>query len=227
MAGPRKVFRIEETAAGRPAGQRDEPHASHDAEIAKELADLRAMLAAQPHWQLAAIDQSHEDAIRRLASELRLVQSAMRDGAQAQAGFDDALSPASRLGEELKAVMVASEQAVQKILEAAEDIDQAANNLSASLKDELQQGLAQDIRDRVVQIFEACNYQDVSGQRIVKVLAMLGGIERKIALLLDGLAGAGASVSAPPAHGPPLPSDHGHASQRDVDFMFKAELKSA
>jgi len=39
------------------------------------------------------------------------------------------------------------------------------------LKDNFERGLAQDIRDQVTQIFEACNFQDLTSQRVVKVRA--------------------------------------------------------
>jgi chemotaxis protein CheZ len=120
--------------------------------------------------------------------------------------------------------MQGSEQATQKILAAAEEIDQAANTLSASLKNESGQGLAQDIRDRVIAIFEACNFQDLTSQRVAKVMASLGRIEQQIARTLDELA----RESAPAMHGPRLADDSGHVSQSDVDSMFAGgEVKSA
>ena len=86
----------------------------------------------------------------------------------------------SRFAHELDAAVKASEQATQKILAAAEEIDQAANNLSAAVKGNSEQGLAQDIRDRVIEIFEACNFQDVTSQRLAKVRTALAGLENPI-----------------------------------------------
>ena len=116
-----------------------------------------------------------------------------------------------------------SELATQKILAAAEDIDQAANNLSAALKGDFESGLAQDIRDRVIQIFEACNFQDVTSQRVAKVMATFAGLERQIAGVLNELAGVDA---APPLHGPHLAGDPGHVSQSDVDSLFDRDAQS-
>ena len=59
----------------------------------------------------------------------------------------------ARIAGELHAVINDSELATQKILAAAEDIDQAANNLSVALKGDFEHGLAQDIRDRVIADF--------------------------------------------------------------------------
>src|SRR5260370_254494 len=77
------------------------------------------------------------------------------------------------------------EAGAHKIPEAAEGIDEAANTLSASLKQEQEQALASDIRDHVVRIFEACNFQDLSGQRIAKVLATLTFVEDRVARMLE------------------------------------------
>jgi len=119
--------------------------------------------------------------------------------------------------------MKGSEQATQNILAAAEDIDQAANNLSAALKGEIEQRLAQDIRDRVIQIFEACNFQDLTSQRVAKVMATLNRIEDQITRALAEATRAG----TPTVHGPRLESDHGHALQSDIDAIFGGGVPSA
>jgi chemotaxis regulatin CheY-phosphate phosphatase CheZ len=77
---------------------------------------------------------------------------------------------------------------LRKSWPAAEDIDQAADNLAAALKDGIDRGLAQDIRDRVVQIFEACNFQDLTSQRVTKVMTALKEIEAEIASALAAIA---------------------------------------
>ena len=129
-----------------------------------------------------------------------------------------------RIARELEAVIESSEQATQKILAAAEEIDQAANNLSAAVKSDAEQGLAQDIRDRVIAIFEACNYQDLTSQRVTKVMASLAHIEQQIARTLEDLARG----VAPPMHGPRLENDPGHFTQSEVDSMFDgSEFNSA
>jgi chemotaxis protein CheZ len=227
MAEPRKVFRIEETAALRLEPQVGDSQAPQLAEVVRELSALRAMLADAPPGKAAEADAAGRDEVQRLMAELRLIHSAISGAEEPRAGGNGSRSPAAstaRMAGELVAVMAASEHATQKILAAAEDIDQAANNLSAALKNEIEQGLAQDIRDRVIQIFEACNYQDLTSQRVAKVKATLDGIQRQIARSLGELA---RDDAAPPAQGPRLPNDNGHVSQSDVDSMFAAELRSA
>ncbi len=184
MPEPRRVFRIEHTAAARrvhpaPGG----PHAPHSGEIMQSLAALQALMAATPPLPVA-------DAAPRPSA-------GAGNNALRQAG------DMTRIADELDAVTAGTAQATQKILAAAEEIDQLADNLSAALKGRLEQELAQDIADTVVRIFEACNFQDLIGQRVAKVMKTL-----KIDEALPP-----ATDAAPDLHGPRLKGDKGHLSQ--------------
>jgi chemotaxis protein CheZ len=118
----------------------------------------------------------------------------------------------ARIAAELDAVAAGTAQATQKILAAAEEIDQLANNLSAALKGRLERELAQDIADSALRIFEACNFQDLVGQRVAKVMKTLK---------VDEALAAPATADAPDLHGPRLAGDQGHLSQREIDSMFE------
>jgi chemotaxis protein CheZ len=224
MAAPRKVFRIEKMTASRFDPNSDEPRPPLHGDIMRELNALRAMLAAAPATRPAQTSPAQHDEIGRLVSELRLIHSAIRGaGQQRSVNGGPAPATAARIANELEAVIGDSELATQKILAAAEDIDQAANNLAAALKGDFERGLAQDIRDRVIQIFEACNFQDLTSQRVAKVIAAFAALERQIARALDELV----RLSTPSLlHGPRLASDPGHVSQSDVDSLFAGGVRS-
>jgi chemotaxis protein CheZ len=225
MAAPRKIFRIERMTASRFEPSSDEPRAPLHDGIMQELSALRAMIEAVPAAPSAPTGPAQHDDIRRLACELRLIRSAIRGtGQMRSANGGAATAPAARIANELEAVIDDSEVATQKILGAAEDVDQAASNLAAALKGDFERGLAQDIRDRVIQIFEACNFQDLTSQRVAKVIAAFAGLERQIARALDELARLGASS---PLHGPRLASDPGHVSQSEVDSLFAGDMRSS
>jgi chemotaxis protein CheZ len=212
MGEPRKVFRIEGIAATRRAVRTEDTTAAPGyAEVMQELGALRALIAPS-----APSKGPQRGGVERLAAALTLIHDAL-SGAQRERSVDKFLAPMTHIAHELEAVSKGSEEATQKILAAAEDIDQVADNLTAALKDEIDRGLAQDIRDRVVQIFEACNFQDLTSQRVVKVMAALKEIEAEIARALAAITPA---RGAPSVHGPRLESDSGHASQRDIDLMF-------
>jgi chemotaxis protein CheZ len=221
MAAPRKVFRIEQSGAApseRPASEADE---SRDGAILHELSALRAMLAPMPAAPNTNGDLARQNDIQRLVSELRLLLAAIREPQQAQATNGGLSAPTARIADELDAVIQDSEIAAQKILTAAEHIDQASNNLLGLLKGNFERGLTQDIRDRVTQIFEACNFQDLTSKRIAKVRASFASLDRQIARVLEELARADA---ASPLYGPRLGDDPGHVSQNDIDSLFDGDV---
>jgi hypothetical protein len=198
MAAPRKIFRIEETIAARREPSPDDTQvALGHAEIAHAVAVLRAMLEPAPTTPASRTGG---------------------DGPRLQA------DQVTRIAHELDAVVTDSETATQKIIAAAEDIDQVANTLSAALKNATERGLAQDIRDRVIQIFEACNFQDLASQRVTKVTATLAAIEEHVLRAIDTPMPADA---APSVHGPRLLSDRGHVTQAEIDAMFRRKVPSA
>ena len=119
------------------------------------------------------------------------------------------------------------EKATEKILKSAEVIDECAKALAAAMKTDYERGLAQEIQDRVVQIYEACNFQDLSGQRIGNVIGTLTTIEDQVEGMLDRHQArpAGAPPAKPPSsptllNGPRLDGDSGHTSQQDIDVLF-------
>jgi len=132
----------------------------------------------------------------------------------------------------LGAIVGGTETATEGILSAAEFIDQAANTLSAAVKSEHDKALAHDIQDHVVQIFEACNFQDLTGQRITKVVGTLKFIETHIVRMMEIWGGIESFKDIAPTemaaregdprlvNGPRLDGDLGHASQDEIDALF-------
>ena len=138
----------------------------------------------------------------------------------------------ARVNGELGAVVGGTEEATQQILEAAEAIDNAATALSKVTSPDQQKILSEEIQERVVSIFEACNFQDLTGQRISKVMTTMKFIENHITVMMDIWGGVDAiKAHAPPIvderegdakllNGPKLDGDAGHASQNDIDALF-------
>jgi chemotaxis protein CheZ len=134
----------------------------------------------------------------------------------------------ARAADELRASVDGMDEATQKILKSAEVIDDSARALAAAQKNDYEGGLAQEIQDQVVAIYEACNFQDLAGQRISSVIGMMTMVEDQVAAMLDrcnGLAVKDMPVIAKSGdrallNGPKLDGDPGHASQSDIDAMF-------
>lgn len=80
-------------------------------------------------------------------------------------------------GEELHAVISATEDATTRIMESAETI------LAADTDDA--EAYQTVVQDNVMAIFEACSFQDITGQRISKVVETLEFIERRVTRFVD------------------------------------------
>src|SRR4051794_28099577 len=138
----------------------------------------------------------------------------------------------AKVNGELGAVVGGTEQATQQILEAVEAIDQAASALSKVTSPDQHRILSEDIQERVVSIFEACNFQDLTGQRINKVMTTMKFIENHITVMIDIWGGVDAIKAHATAfvdaregdakllNGPKTEGDAGHASQDDIDALF-------
>jgi chemotaxis protein CheZ len=208
------------------APRREDAPANETKKIANETAAAKAMLASyraqieQCEKLKVELDLIHE-AINRTKEEIALLYGTSFHG-------DEMAKVAGELGE----VVGGTEQATQKILEAAEAIDQAAGALSKPTTPEQQLLIGEDIQDRVVGIFEACNFQDLTGQRISKVMATMKFIENHINVMMDIWGGVDAIKKHAPAvadtrvgdarllNGPKGADEAGHVSQDDIDALF-------
>jgi chemotaxis protein CheZ len=123
-----------------------------------------------------AFSASEISLYRELSTLAKVIQAAKREIVAVR---PDDIS-AKRIPEaanELDAVVAATAKATGEILDKAENLEK----LGATLAPE-QRAV---INDAVTGIFEACNFQDVTGQRITKVVKTLNYIETKIGALLD------------------------------------------
>ena len=194
--------------------------------VAREVAEAHALLETyraqieQCEKLKVELDLIH-DAINRTKREIAVLHGKSFDGEEM-----------AKVNGELGAVVGGTEEATQQILEAAEAIDQAASALSKNNSPDQQKLLSEEIQERVVSIFEACNFQDLTGQRISKVMTTMKFIENHINVMMDIWGGVDAiKAHAPPIvdtregdakllNGPKLDGDVGHASQDDIDALF-------
>ena len=192
----------------------------------RELAETQAMLETyraqieQCEKLKVELDLIH-DAISRTKREIAVLHGKSFNGEEM-----------AKVNGELGAVVGGTEQATQQILEAAESIDNAASALTKNTSLDQQKILSEEIQERVVAIFEACNFQDLTGQRISKVMTTMKFIEQHIYEMMEIWGGVDAiKAHAPPIvdtregddrllNGPKLDGDVGHASQDDIDAMF-------
>lgn len=137
----------------------------------------------------------------------------------------------AQASEELSAVVSSTEEATNIIMAATEELEEIVQEVRAQLPDGYQSSRINDMNDLIVRIFEACNFQDLTGQRITKVVRALSFIEERV----DAMMGVWnrrefEAMPLPPSvvhrdndlelHGPAEHGVDGNFSQADIDALF-------
>jgi chemotaxis protein CheZ len=81
-----------------------------------------------------------------------------------------------KAADELDAIVGSTEEATNGILQAME--------LLESLTDKMPAEVAEQVTNAVTQVYESCNFQDITGQRITKVVKTLKHIEDRVEKLV-------------------------------------------
>lgn len=123
----------------------------------------------------------------------------------------------TRARDELHAAIEGMEKATQRILQSAERIGNGAGALATASSGPCIDAPKRTIQEQVLQIFEAANFQDLAGQRIAKVIALLKEIEHGSQSPRGTME---PQTGGELINGPKLDGDSGHASQHDIDKMF-------
>ena len=193
--------------------------------------EIRGMLAefrnSWHHQSEIAETAKHIDVLRRELMEMAAsIETARREVAALRPpdGANDKILSATN---ELDAIVISTERASFEILNAAETLMALANRLRA---DGANSGLCNEIEAEVSNIFTACSFQDLTGQRTSKVVNALRYIEQRVNAMInifgeEALAGIHVhhenTDKRPDAHllnGPQL--DGQGVTQADVDSMF-------
>lgn len=188
-----------------------QPDAGRDPGLAEAYAALEAALSASPRgrWFLAEYARRHRSAETDLLLEAiaKLEAAVLKPQRQTAPGavfgelvemseaiartrreiaqikpphqFDQQLISAT---EELDHIVEATEKATSDILEAAEEIQEVAWTLREK-GTEMQ--LCDRIDQRATDIYTACSFQDITGQRTEKVVKALRFIEQRINAMIE------------------------------------------
>lgn len=88
------------------------------------------------------------------------------------------------MSDQLDAIVKATEEATNTIMECMEKNDEAVDELRKSLTDEGQLALLDKISGNGADVFEACSFQDITGQRITKVVKSVTYVEDRVNALI-------------------------------------------
>jgi chemotaxis regulatin CheY-phosphate phosphatase CheZ len=151
------------------------------------------------------------EAISRTKSEIAVLKPA--EGVQSR--FEEAT-------EALDGIVRTTERATSDILEAAEQIQEAAWTLREL--DSADAKMCDELDRRATDIYTACSFQDITAQRTIKVVHVLRYLEGRINAMIElwSQPGARSADKAPaPAEGPIIAT--GGLTQDDVDIVICEE----
>jgi|APFEC2959095171_1045051.scaffolds.fasta_scaffold04891_2 chemotaxis protein CheZ len=230
MSASRRPFRIETNP------RRDRESAttvstavhSHLDKIFTELADLRTLMVTvqQSRGDVARVQQGGAQLWEGIESILGAIQKT-RTEVSALHSKGSNRAELHRATDELDAVVADTESATEGILSAAERIDATAAKLAARADGPTREAL-DSLRADAILIFESCNFQDITGQRIRKVVSLMQYIEDRIRNMGEIWQELGAATSDVDEmdeedsllNGPALAGDLNVVSQDDIDSLF-------
>jgi chemotaxis protein CheZ len=183
-----------------------------------DVAGVVVSLMTSMEGELSAVDIKLQRELGELVSYLKQAKSelaTLRSG-----GFDGQSIPAAT--DELDMVVSMTQDAASQILDCAERI----TDMAAGMTEEQ----AQKLIDISTRIFEASNFQDLTGQRITKVVKVLRHIEERLGAMALAAgetiehARSATGLEAKPAsdadllHGPSLPGKGN--TQDEIDALL-------
>ncbi|WP_229426838.1 protein phosphatase CheZ [Microvirga alba] len=203
--------------------------ARRHAEIMAAIASLRrhvqpdaahSIVESQEALRLKVELDAISEAIQRTKQEIATLHYAGAQGREI-----------ARVTDELGEIVLGTEAATHAILAAAESVDDIAGRLAVQLSGE-QSDMARQIADRIIGIFEACNFQDITGQRISKVVTAMRFVEDRVGKMIEIWGGLESFKDVPTVENPDRKGDrellNGPAlqteistSQDDIDAFFK------
>lgn len=120
------------------------------------------------------------DALARYIQRVRQEIAAIDRPVDEDHGFNS-------MGDQMDAIVKATETATTTIMEAMESSEGAVDKLREQLDDADQIALLDKITDSANNVFEACSFQDITGQRVSKIAKSVTYVEDRVNKLINFL----------------------------------------
>lgn len=130
-------------------------------------------------------DQHDYESLRRELTGLFNYMSRVRQEIAAISRPADEEYQFGSMAEQLDAIVRATESASNRIMASVELNDELLSQLRNALTDPKQRALIDKILENSAEIFEACAFQDITGQRVNKVVRSIKYVEERVSALID------------------------------------------
>jgi chemotaxis protein CheZ len=140
-----------------------------------DVMHLAEVMSGSMHDFLSTVQPAVTDELTLIAREI----SRMKDEISQLRANDMTGNKIPDAGRELDAIVEATEEATNSIMEAAEEIMGADTSDTEAYQDL--------VSNKMINIFEACTFQDITGQRISKVVTTLSYIEERVTSFIEHL----------------------------------------
>ena len=186
----------------------------------EEIAEVVEAILTTMQGDLSAVDvrlYEELESLSRFISEAKSDIAALRPDE-----VKDEFLP--KAADELDAIVEATAEATNSIMDAVGEIEEVMSKLKGKNSERLM--------DATTKIYEACGFQDITGQRITKVVGALQHIEEKVDALLNAFGdeiakykAANPKVEEAPAEEPQITDeDLLHGPQKKEAAMSQADI---
>jgi chemotaxis protein CheZ len=230
-----KRYRIEQSLGLDVATPIELPQAGRTDEILAAIGDLRRIMQMSASETVEACRKELNDALAMRGELDSMKDAIVRTKADLAALYrsENSGKGMRRAADELDAVVESTERATTTLLSVVEDVEARASMLRSMQLTADARPHVDAILDQVIRAYEACNFQDLTGQRISKIVQVMKFIEEHLDRViaawsaLDSFRDLVASGATPAddgeqglLNGPKLPDDPGHVDQTDIDALF-------
>jgi chemotaxis protein CheZ len=244
MAYAQRRFRIEQSFGAQEPDANPAQSRSPVKELLSEIAQMRGGTPDHHEINIDLLEAYRREIaeVMQLKTELESIRTAIDEtkveiatlhvGRPAQVGI-------GQITGEIGAIVQQTELAANTILNSAERIENQMSAIIAYIDDRsIAERHVSDVMMEVSQLYEACNFQDLTGQRLSRVIDTFSFIEQRIDKMLhiwgglsaiDHLLKSEADAKREAelaigdqalANGPQLTGTAGHVGQLEIDALF-------
>jgi chemotaxis protein CheZ len=145
---------------------------------------MNGEIAMQTGTDAATADYDGDHLRKEIGGLFQYIQRVRQEIAAIHRPADDD-NKFGTMGDQLDAIVKATKEATNTIMEAMEKNEQLLDQLKQQLDNPEQIALIDKIVENGNSVFEACSFQDITGQRVTKVVKLVTYIEDRVNALID------------------------------------------